>query len=57
MRKSAVVRAEIESADVGAVRVRRMGDRAMSARKMSRDALIARAPAVNRRSSSVQLLN
>jgi hypothetical protein len=56
MRKSAVVRAEIESADVGAVSVRRMGDRAISARKMSRDALIARAPTVHR-GLSVLLLN
>lgn len=51
------MRAEIESADVGAVSVRRIGDRAMSAKKMSRDALTARAPAVNRRLSSVQSSN
>jgi hypothetical protein len=42
--KRAVVKAEIESVDVGAVSVRRIGARAISARKMSRDALIARAP-------------
>ena len=51
------MRAEIESADVGAVSVQRTGDRAMSARKMSRDALIARAPAVQYRLSSVQSLS
>jgi hypothetical protein len=38
------VRAEIELADVGMVSVRRMGARAMSIRKMSRDALTTRAP-------------
>ena len=44
MRKRAVVRAKIESVDVGMVSVRRMGARAMRARKMSRDALTTRAP-------------
>lgn len=38
------MRAEIESADVGAVSVRRMGARAMSTRNMSKDALTVRAP-------------
>lgn len=38
------MRAEIESVDVGAVSVRRMGARAMSTRNMSRDALTMRAP-------------
>ena len=38
------VRAEIELADIGAESVRRMRARAMSARKMSRDALTAHAP-------------
>lgn len=34
----------MESTDVGAVSVRRIGARAMSARKMSRDALTVRPP-------------
>lgn len=38
------MRAEIESADVGAVSVRRMGARAIRMRNMSRDALTVRAP-------------
>ena len=44
MRKRAVVRAKIELGDVGAVSVQRMGARAMSVRKMNRDALTTCAP-------------
>ena len=43
-RKRAVASAQIELADMGAIRVQRMGMSVMSVRKMSKDALTVRAP-------------